>query len=409
MIHIFLLFYRPLYAAFKWILIAGQSLWGSKLKAAIELKEQPLNIPSLKPDVFWFHASSGEIEYVKSLIRESKVRFPNCSLIVSYSSPSATKLFDSIQNQVDFFFPLPWDQPRRIQNLLKQLQPKAFFFARTDLWSELIYQLTKTPTKIYIISYNPSLNFLNRLWSRLFLSHFSGIFCTEPFQESILKDLVTDPKTVSCPGDTRFDQVFWRLQQPTKVPFQIPTPYLVLGSTWPEDENIFTPLLNQIVAMGYKIVWSPHEIQTANIHRISLILQKSKLTYQKFSDLSSTEVDVILIDRIGYLADFYRHADGAFIGWSFKAKVHSVMEPLCCAIPVITGPHIQNSPEAMRYHQIIMNELRVVQVTTSSNEFIAALEKIKTMQKGDFKKLLIGNLEKNRYATRRIMNSIFDN
>ena len=124
--------------------------------------------------------------------------------------------------------------------------------------------------------------------------------------------------------------------------------------------------------------------------------------------LTTADTDLILLDKVGYLADFYRLADGAFVGGSFKAKVHSVMEPLCCAIPIITGPYIYNSPEAMQYHQIIMNDLRVVQIVNNSTEMLGAIKKICSLHKTDFKKLLIGNLQKNRYATRKIMESMPD-
>jgi 3-deoxy-D-manno-octulosonic-acid transferase len=111
---------------------------------------------------------------------------------------------------------------------------------------------------------------------------------------------------------------------------------------------------------------------------------------------------------VGILADLYRNATWAFIGGSFKSKVHSVMEPLCCAIPVITGPRIHNSPEAMKYNNVIMNELRVVQVANDSNEFLSAISALKDIQIKDFKKMLIGHLEQNRYASVRIVRIILD-
>ena len=281
-------------------------------------------------------------------------------------------------------------------------------FGRTDLWPELIYQLSINNIKTYIISFNPSLSFFNRLWSRIFLKNFKAIFCTHQNHENILKKLLPKSVAVTTPGDTRFDQVFWRLQQPTKIAFQFTDPYFVFGSTWKEDESVFLSQLTEFKNLGYKIVISPHEIDSDTILRIEKVLIQQHLTYQKFSDMNSTHVDVILIDKIGYLADFYRLADGAFIGGSFKSKVHSVMEPLCCAIPVITGPFIYNSPEAMKYHQVIINELRVVQIVDTSEQFLDAVKNIKKIQKNDFKKLLIGNLEKNRYATNKIINLISD-
>lgn len=401
------LFYRPLYFLIKSVLILFQPIFGQKMKGWIQLRKEPLHFPDLKQSkVLWLHASSGEIEYLKSFIRDYKKANPSTCIVVSYSSPSAPRLFENIKSSVDIFFPMPWDQPQKIQNLIRKINPTAVFFGRTDLWPEFIRQLSKHKIKTYIISYNPTLSFLNRLWIRLFLKNFTAIFCIHQNQEQVLKALLPETVSILMTGDTRFDQVFWRLQQPTKIAFQLTDPYVVFGSTWKEDEIQFLPYLNEIKKLGYKIVLSPHEIDTDNIVRLEKILTQLGLTFQKFSDLSSTSADIILLDRVGFLADFYRLADAAFIGGSFKSKVHSVMEPLCCAIPVITGPFIYNSPEAMRYHQVIINELRVVQMADNGEQILTAFKNIQSIQKNDFKKLLIGNLEKNRYATQKIMNFI---
>ena len=405
---IILFFYRPIYFILKHLLILLKPVLDDKSRLWIQLRQENPQLSNLKDKTIWLHASSGEIEYLKSFIRDYKKANPEVSVVVSYSSPSATRLFDNIKSSVDIFFPMPWDQPGKIQNLLHQIKPEACYFGRTDLWPEFIYQLSKNNVKSYIISYNPSLGFFNRIWSRIFLKNFKAIFCTHQTQENILKEILPQSVNVVNAGDTRFDQVFWRLQQPTKIAFQFAEPYFVFGSTWKEDEYVFIPQLTELKKLGYKIVISPHEIEANAILRLEKVLMQLNLTYQKLSDMNSVDVDVILVDKIGYLADFYRLADAAFIGGSFKSKVHSVMEPLCCAIPVITGPYIYNSPEAMKYHQVIINELRVVQTVQNGDQFQDAVKRIKSIQKNDFKKLLIGNLEKNRYATKKIMNLISD-
>ena len=303
---------------------------------------------------------------------------------------------------------MPWDQPGEIQKILTALNPSSFYFGRTDLWPELIYQLFLRSVRTYILSYNPNLRFLNQLWSRIFLKNFSGLFCTHVSQEDMLKKILPDSVLIKTPGDTRYDQVFWRLRQPTKIPFQILSEYFVLGSTWPEDESVILPALKEIKNLGYKIILSPHEIDSVNINRLAKLITELNLSCEKFSELNSVDAEVILVDKVGYLADFYRDCSGAFIGGSFKSKVHSVMEPLCCAVPVITGPKIYNSPEALQYHQVIMNELRVVQSVRTTTEFLNAVKKIKNTNKADFKKLLIGHLEKNRYATQKIMTFIVE-
>ncbi|MFZ3231607.1 MAG: glycosyltransferase N-terminal domain-containing protein [Pseudobdellovibrio sp.] len=398
------LLYRPFFIFAKSILILFKPLLSNKTKKWIGLRHEKTNLNFKdKKNVFCFHASSGEIEYAKSIIRELKLLEKKSTIVVTYSSPSAVKLFDNISHLVDAFIPIPWDQPNPLRLLIFQLNPRAFIFARTDLWPELIFQLSLNKIPTFVASFNPSLTFLNRLFNLVFLNHFSGIFCTHIQQASALKTNLSTSIHISAPGDTRFDQVFWRLAQPSQVLFSLDFNYAVLGSTWPEDEIHFIPILKSIIDQNCKIFWCPHEVGPENIQRIESILTEHNLNHQRFSNIFSNSTaslgEVIIVDQIGYLADLYRNASWAFVGGSFKAKVHSVMEPLCCAIPVITGPHIQNSPEALRYSQIIINDIRIVQVVHDSEEFLTALVQLKSLQLKDFKKILIGHLEQNRNAS----------
>ena len=56
----------------------------------------------------------------------------------------------------------------------------------------------------------------------------------------------------------------------------------------------------------------------------------------------------MIIDAIGKLADLYSYGNIAFVGGSFKGKVHNVLEPAIYGIPVLTGPFIKNSSEALQ-------------------------------------------------------------
>lgn len=406
-------FYRPIYSLLKALAPHLQAKLDQKTIDWFKLRDSKTDIQLNSDNVFWFHASSGEIEYAKAIIRDLKTLPKETIVVVTYSSPSAVKLFENIKNYVDHFIALPWDQPEPIADLIRRINPKALIFARTDLWPELIFQLKKFKVPCFIASFNPSLNFWNRLFNLFFLNHFKGIFCVHPAQASILNSMLSKNVSISAPGDTRFDQVFWRLSQPSKITFPLDFSYGVLGSTWPEDENIILPNLPSMIQQGYKIFWCPHETNSENIERIELQLLQLKISYKKFSemtegDLSYQQAQVILVDKVGLLADLYRTAAWAFVGGSFKAKVHSVMEPLCCAVPVITGPHIQNSPEALRYNQVIMNDLRIVEVVHDSKQFLESITKLKTLQIKDFKKMLIGHLEQNRYASIKIVRIILD-
>ncbi len=302
---------------------------------------------------YWFHASSGEIEYCKSIIRLIKEKQPESQIVLTYSSPSAEKLFSNISDYVDQFIPLCWDQISDVNELFDYLQPKCLVFSKTDLWPELITQAHKRNIKLGVISFNPKLNLLNQFLLKSLLVKFSFISCIDEKNKPKLQSIAPHTE-IRVDGDTRFDQVFHRLNQPSKINILTNSKVLVCGSTWPEDENVLLYILKQLIHHNFKIVIAPHEVDRGHVTRIAERLAQQNISFQLFSDQNisaplNLNKEVLLIDKIGFLADCYRHADVAFIGGSYKEKVHSVMEALCCGVGVVVGPYYKNNPEAKKY------------------------------------------------------------
>src|SRR5204862_502249 len=54
----------------------------------------------------------------------------------------------------------------------------------------------------------------------------------------------------------------------------------------------------------------------------------------------TSSAPVIVVDRVGILADLYALADVAFVGGGYhRAGLHSVLEPAVFGVPVAVGPH----------------------------------------------------------------------
>ena len=58
---------------------------------------------------------------------------------------------------------------------------------------------------------------------------------------------------------------------------------------------------------------------------------------------------MLLLDTLGELLGFYAAADVAFVGGSLvPIGGHNLLEPAAVGVPVLTGPHNFNSPDAAR-------------------------------------------------------------
>ena len=59
------------------------------------------------------------------------------------------------------------------------------------------------------------------------------------------------------------------------------------------------------------------------------------------------ETDVVVVDRMGVLADLYAVATIAYVGGGFHdAGLHSLVEPAVCRVPVLVGPQHADSRDA---------------------------------------------------------------
>lgn len=66
--------------------------------------------------------------------------------------------------------------------------------------------------------------------------------------------------------------------------------------------------------------------------------------------------EVIIFDKIGYLAEIYELADVAIVGGGFDGQIHNVLEPAAHGVPVLFGNLYQRAREA---HELVSSEAAI--------------------------------------------------
>ena len=137
---------------------------------------------------------------------------------------------------------------------------------------------------------------------------------------------------------------------------------------------------------------------------IENLLNKKGLSHQRitqFEDLNPPKI--LIVDKVGILADLYAYAKIAYIGAGFSTGVHSVIEPAVHKCLVVYGPRLDILDEAVE-----MAKINAGIVIHSGIELAEVFFKIK--YSSEIKKL--GNsayqfIIKKEYASKRIINEIF--
>lgn len=321
-----------------------------------------------KNKVIWFHAASaGEFEQAKPLIEKFKSTFKNTRIIASFFSPSGYEAGIKY-DKIDFCFNLPIDFRKNVNRLLDSIKPHIIIYSKYDVWTNLTVEAHKRGVKLALISATlPAKSFRHKFPFRIFFSKAYSLLdkiyaISEADAERYRR--ITDNKSDSIlvSGDTRFERVKNVIDNPHLTRKKILNKekgclYLVAGSTYKVTEKKIMSAIKKLSVDGaaVKLILVPHEINSDNIHRLKKIIIFSgfnPICYSEVSlPVSIKENEILIVDVFGILAILYKEADIVFVGGSFKGSIHSVLEPAVFGKPILTGPYIGNSYEAIKLRE----------------------------------------------------------
>lgn len=298
----------------------------------------------------------GEFEQAKPIISALKERNNRARFLATFFSPSGFEHARGFKD-VDVFSYIPFDTRRNARRFLNIVRPKVAIFMRYDLWLNHVLELSRRGIPAYVASATMNSQ-RNRSWlQRSFLNtlYSTTKICTVSMEDAKrFESIGVDPRRLTIMGDTRFDRV-WQMKEiarrRTLIPPQIIQNRLVfvVGSSWQEDEGTIIPAVLMVREKfpNMLTILVPHEPTESNLERLETQIN-AHFSHRRFSEISLySGEEVILVDSVGILLALYSYATAAFVGGSFKGGVHNVLEPASFGVPILVGPKIMNSQEAL--------------------------------------------------------------
>ena len=303
-------------------------------------------------------ASLGEFEQAKPVIRGLKTLRPDVKIVASFTSPSGYENAVRIP-EVDLFTYLPLDTYFRMRRFVQKLRPTKMIFVMYELWPNLILNAVLHHIPTYLISARIRKTSLK--WKPVVRSFFSCmyrslnyVYAVSKEDQETVKRLVGSVKIkVLALGDTRYDQVFQRARK--QISQSVPRlfregPVLIAGSVWPQDTRHLFPALFRVLKKhpGLRLIIAPHEPNDYALETIEDAFHNEGFETLRLSQVQTSlpAAVVVIVDRVGVLAELYHQSQLAFVGGSFRGSIHNVMEPAVAGIPVLFGPTHHNSHEA---------------------------------------------------------------
>lgn len=343
------------------VLFAAQILqllafFSPKMKLFVEGRKSVFSTlkDKIHPDdkVFWFHAASlGEYEQGLPVIEKVKEQFLHHKIVVTFFSPSGYEVRKN-NTIADATIYLPLDSKANAKQFLDLVHPEKVFFIKYEFWPNYLHELKQRNISTYLISgiFREKQVFFKWFggFYRKALKTFDYFFVQNEKSKILLQSIGFTNVKVS--GDTRFDRVVAILEKDNTLDFieqfKNNQTTIVIGSSWPKDEELLVNFINQ-AADNVKFIIAPHNIKSEQIQNLQQSITKSTILFSEKENQNVSNFQVFIIDTIGILTKIYSYADIAYVGGGFgNPGVHNILEPATFGIPIVIGPNYSHFAEA---------------------------------------------------------------
>ena len=319
---------------------------------------------TLAAPCIWVHAVSvGEVQASAALVNTLRERYPDIPIVVTTFTPTgagrARALFKD-RAQVRY---LPFDLPGAVQRFFRRIQPRIAVIFETELWPNLYYQCGRRRVPLVLASARLSARSVDR-YRRL------GALFRETLAQGVViaaqgeadanrfRTLGSDPGNTHVTGNLKFDfslpADITERGRALRAYYAGSRPVWVAGSTHgggEEEALVEAQKLVRARQPGALLVMAPRHPN--RFGEVAAQLVSRGVRFVRRSQVPAAgaigESEILLLDSLGELLDFYAAGDVAFVGGSLvPIGGHNLLEPAALGLPILTGPNTSNSADVAR-------------------------------------------------------------
>ena len=348
-----------------------------------------------KNEAILIHMSSvGEFNLSRELIDRLILKGENVilSIMTDTGKAAAEKGYGNNENVVIFYFPL--DDYVCLANLFKTYKIKKTVIIETEIWPNL-YSVASEKSELYIIngrltekkmkSYLKIKGFIRKLLNKAEKimvqsdedrKRYVSLGLTDE-KVKVYKNLKYSIKYEKISEEAEDKYIENNIQKDKKI--------IVCGSTRPGEEKIWLEVFKEInEEKEYQLVLVPRHLDRIDevineIHQVFTEGENSKISYSLMSEDKKT--DILVVDKMGVLRDFYQLADFVFVGGTLvDIGGHSMLEPLYYGKKPIIGNYYQNIAEIVEEAK----KMSFIKIVENKNEIVEYLKKSEIVDTSEF-------------------------
>ena len=317
----------------------------SKYKVSIPARFFLNKNKKFKKDGIWFHACSlGEAKALEPLIKEISEVDVNISVIThtGFSAASAYKKANVRYLPYELFLPF-W-----------QTRQKLLVVLEAELWYMLFLTAFSNGTKTVLLNARISdrsyPKYLKMRWFYFRLFKYVDVIYAQSEVDK-KRFLALGAKNIKIIGNIKLAQEI----KATKTYVKPQALTIVAGSTHEGEEelviNAFLEFKKTYEKEAKLIIVPRHPERFESVFSlISAKIEASSLKTSRFTETTSLDADIVLIDKMGELNNIYAVSDIAILGGGFASiGGHNPLEPIAFGCKLISGKKIFNQQELFKY------------------------------------------------------------
>ena len=314
-----------------------------------------------QPGGVWVHAVSvGEVQACAALVSALRRRHPQLPLTVTTFTPTGAARARALFGDRALVRYVPFDLPGGVRRFLTRVQPSLAVIFETELWPHLYRACAQRRIPLVLASARISARSLDRYQrlGRLFhetLGQVALIAAQGPADAERFRALGAAADSTHVTGNLKFDfelpPDIGERGAALRAQFADARPIWVAGSTHGggEEQALVDTVrrLRESVPHALLVMAPRHPQRFAEAAQT--LLQAGVRFARRSQGADSAACEVLLLDTLGELLDFYAAADVAFVGGSLvPVGGHNLLEPAALGLPILTGPHNFNGADIAR-------------------------------------------------------------
>jgi len=304
----------------------------------------------IEKNLIWIHCVSvGEFMAAKPLI--NKYLETEKLLITCFTPTGYEAISQAYGNKVIQVY-CPVDIKPFVTHFIKTYKPKKCILLETEIWPNIIHELSKNKIPINLInarlsqkSFNSYQRFLSKILSKT-LPKIDLIAAQNEDSKNRLVSLGAKESNTIVTGNIKFDQnIDINQSQLSEIKkFIQDQQVIVFASTHNDEEKqIFEAIENSsYLKNALKIIVPRHPERFNEVYKLA---KKYSYTSAKRSEKTTSEsnLEVLIGDSMGELPEYLYLADVVFMGGSLvKHGGHNMIEPALLEKPIIYGQNVFN-------------------------------------------------------------------